>query len=168
MEAKVVPSSFRDPSGFVYWEDAVLYRQINRVYAEHYDRLLESGLYDCQPCVFGADGPHLWPLLPQTVHGLPCVIVRAVVDDDELEIFIRLRTDGFDRFRQQVGTVIGRYDYADNRVAHRWMLLFAGAKPIFSGEHWRLVALLVVSPFRANQRFVYSSASSVFPVLSLN
>ena len=39
------PASFRDPSGFLFRASGVLYRQVNRVYGEHYDRLLESGLY---------------------------------------------------------------------------------------------------------------------------
>ncbi len=40
-----LPSSFRDPSGFLFRKDGVLYRQINQVYREDYDRLMESGLY---------------------------------------------------------------------------------------------------------------------------
>ena len=40
-------ASFRDPSGFVYRDDAgVLLRQINPVYADHYRQLMDSGLYD--------------------------------------------------------------------------------------------------------------------------
>jgi SAM-dependent methyltransferase len=38
-------ASFRDPSGFVFTRDGVLYRQVNRGYAAHYDQLLASGLY---------------------------------------------------------------------------------------------------------------------------
>ncbi|HXV37685.1 MAG TPA: SAM-dependent methyltransferase [Myxococcota bacterium] len=38
-------ASFRDPSGFVFERDGVLYRQVNRSYAADYDRLLGSGLY---------------------------------------------------------------------------------------------------------------------------
>ncbi len=41
-----LPSSFRDPSGFLFREDGVLYRQVNRSYAKAYDHLMESGLYD--------------------------------------------------------------------------------------------------------------------------
>jgi hypothetical protein len=37
--------SFRDPAGFVYYKDGELNRQVNRVYREHYDQLLSSGLY---------------------------------------------------------------------------------------------------------------------------
>ncbi len=39
-------ASFRDPSGHLFWRKGVLYRQVNAVYREHYDHLMESGLYD--------------------------------------------------------------------------------------------------------------------------
>lgn len=39
-------SSFRDPSGFLFTRDGVLYRQVNSVYRENYTRLMESGLYE--------------------------------------------------------------------------------------------------------------------------
>jgi hypothetical protein len=39
-------SSFRDPSGFVYFSDGVCYRQINSVYKKSYDYFIESGLYE--------------------------------------------------------------------------------------------------------------------------
>ena len=39
------PSSFRDPSGFVFESAGKLYRQINASYAEDYDLLMQSGLY---------------------------------------------------------------------------------------------------------------------------
>ncbi len=39
------PGSFRDPSGFLFRREGVLYRQINAVYREHYDALVGSGLY---------------------------------------------------------------------------------------------------------------------------
>jgi hypothetical protein len=38
-------SSFRDPSGFLFTRSGSLYRQVNQVYREHYERLMESGLY---------------------------------------------------------------------------------------------------------------------------
>ena len=41
-----VPSSFRDPSGYIFTQDGVTYRQVNLIYKEHYDSLMESGLYD--------------------------------------------------------------------------------------------------------------------------
>ncbi len=44
--AFLIKSSFRDPSGFLYWKNGELYRQINTVYSEHYEHLMVSGLYD--------------------------------------------------------------------------------------------------------------------------
>ncbi|MCB2213799.1 SAM-dependent methyltransferase [bacterium] len=39
-------ASFRDPSGFLFYQDGTLYRQVNRVYQSHYDQMMQSGLYD--------------------------------------------------------------------------------------------------------------------------
>ena len=44
-DLQAVSSSFRDPSGFLFESNDVLYRQVNLSYQAHYDRLLESGLY---------------------------------------------------------------------------------------------------------------------------
>ena len=41
----LVPGSFRDPSGFVFVRDKVVYRQVNQSFAEQYDLLMQSGLY---------------------------------------------------------------------------------------------------------------------------
>jgi ribosomal protein L11 methylase PrmA len=41
-----IAGSFRDPSGFLFTHDGAIYRQVNAAYAEHYDRLMQSGLYD--------------------------------------------------------------------------------------------------------------------------
>jgi ribosomal protein L11 methylase PrmA len=40
-----VAGSFRDPSGYVYFRDGEIYRQVNGSYQKDYDRLVESGLY---------------------------------------------------------------------------------------------------------------------------
>jgi hypothetical protein len=40
------PSSYRDPSGYIFWHDGVLYRQVNLSYKEHFDQLLQSGCYE--------------------------------------------------------------------------------------------------------------------------
>ena len=40
------PSSFRDPSGFVFESDGEIYRQINKIYQIDYDFLMSSGIYD--------------------------------------------------------------------------------------------------------------------------
>lgn len=38
--------SFRDPAGRVYWVGDSVYREVNSLYFEQYDKLMESGLYD--------------------------------------------------------------------------------------------------------------------------
>ncbi len=40
-----VPGSFRDPSGFLFFKEGTLYRQINLEYKENYDYFINSGLY---------------------------------------------------------------------------------------------------------------------------
>ena len=40
------PGSYRDPSGFVYRRDGVLYRQVDRSFAPTWDAFLSSGLHD--------------------------------------------------------------------------------------------------------------------------
>ncbi|MHB1415467.1 MAG: SAM-dependent methyltransferase, partial [Chloroflexota bacterium] len=42
---RTLPSSFRDPSGFLFAEDGRLFRQVNPVYKDNYDSLIGSGLY---------------------------------------------------------------------------------------------------------------------------
>jgi len=47
MNAILEPSSFRDPSGFLFRdEDGLLLRQVNRVYSTEYELLKSSGLYE--------------------------------------------------------------------------------------------------------------------------
>jgi len=41
-----VSSSFRDPSGFLFYRDRLIYRQINIAYKKNYDYLMEFGLYE--------------------------------------------------------------------------------------------------------------------------
>lgn len=38
-------SSFRDPSGFLFYRDGLIHRQINIIYKENYYHLMNSGLY---------------------------------------------------------------------------------------------------------------------------
>ena len=45
-KSRQLSASFRDPSGFLFSRDGILYRQINRAYAEDYARLMDSGLYE--------------------------------------------------------------------------------------------------------------------------
>src|SRR4030042_2031594 len=42
----ISPSSFRDPSGFIFYRNGSIYRQINTAYKENYDHLMDSRLYD--------------------------------------------------------------------------------------------------------------------------
>ncbi|MDK1030041.1 MAG: SAM-dependent methyltransferase [Anaerolineae bacterium] len=42
----ILSASFRDPSGFLFSHNGVLYRQVNHSYSEHYNKLIDSGLYD--------------------------------------------------------------------------------------------------------------------------
>ncbi len=46
MDGQPLGSSFRDPSGFVYTRDGVLYRQVNRSFLDRFEAFLGSGLYD--------------------------------------------------------------------------------------------------------------------------
>ena len=41
-----MPSSFRDPSGFLFYGDGSIYRQVNISYQENYGHLMHSGLYE--------------------------------------------------------------------------------------------------------------------------
>jgi len=41
-----LPSSFRDPSGFLFTVNGTLFRSVSRRYQQHYDHLIQSGLYD--------------------------------------------------------------------------------------------------------------------------
>ena len=45
-EALRLGASFRDPSGFLFTRDGILYRQVNTLYQENYTRLMTSGLYE--------------------------------------------------------------------------------------------------------------------------
>lgn len=46
MTDQVLGSSFRDPSGFLFRQDGILYRQVNQTYATEMEKLSESGLYE--------------------------------------------------------------------------------------------------------------------------
>ncbi len=39
-------SSFRDPSGFLFYQNNILFRQINKSYKDNYELLMKSGLYE--------------------------------------------------------------------------------------------------------------------------
>ena len=70
MSDQDLPSSFRDPSGSLFLRDGVLHRRVNRVYQEHYDHLMGSGLYHA---LVGAGllVPHE-EVPPSAVDAAPC------------------------------------------------------------------------------------------------
>lgn len=46
MADEAIGASFRDPSGFVFEHQGILYRQVNSCYGPEYEQLMSSGLYD--------------------------------------------------------------------------------------------------------------------------
>ena len=42
---EIIAGSFRDPSGFLFYKNNILYRQVNTTYRENYNFFIESGLY---------------------------------------------------------------------------------------------------------------------------
>ncbi len=45
-ESKRIGGSFRDPSGFAFVADGIVYRQVNESYRTNFDQLMGSGLYE--------------------------------------------------------------------------------------------------------------------------
>ena len=41
-----LPSSYRDPSGFIFEKDGVLYRQVNKIFKNDFDLFINSGCYE--------------------------------------------------------------------------------------------------------------------------
>ena len=39
------PSSYRDPAGFIFYKNDILYRQVNHVFKKEFDHFIDSGLY---------------------------------------------------------------------------------------------------------------------------
>lgn len=46
MQNERLKSSFRDPNGFLFKRNEILYRQVNKKYQENYDLLISSGLFE--------------------------------------------------------------------------------------------------------------------------
>jgi hypothetical protein len=78
MTDSVVPGSFRDPSGFVFKRDGVLYRQVNESYREEFDYLMGSGLYDAL-CASGQLVPHTEEDVPASIPELAYKTLRPEV-----------------------------------------------------------------------------------------
>ncbi len=65
------PASFRDPSGFLFSKNNTLYRQVNKCYQEHYDALIESGLYETlvnQGLLISHEEVHAEPIEPEIAY----------------------------------------------------------------------------------------------------
>jgi len=47
MSATIIrhPSSYRDPSGFIFEKEGIIYRQVNICFKEHFDYFIQSGCY---------------------------------------------------------------------------------------------------------------------------
>ncbi|MFO7916890.1 MAG: SAM-dependent methyltransferase [Anaerolineae bacterium] len=70
-----VSASFRDPSGFLFYRDGAIYRQVNAVYEEDYTQLMDSGL--CEALV--DDGlliPHEEVDVPPPEPGQAFKVIR--------------------------------------------------------------------------------------------
>jgi ribosomal protein L11 methylase PrmA len=64
----VNPASWRDPSGFIFNRDGIVYRQVNDCYRDDYLHLLESGLYrrltEAGLLIKHEDAPSVEPVTP--------------------------------------------------------------------------------------------------------
>lgn len=73
MISRKISASFRDPSGFLFYWEGQLYRQVNKVYQENYDHLMRSGLYE-ELVNSGLLIPHseieLSPPIPETSYKI--------------------------------------------------------------------------------------------------
>lgn len=74
------PASYRDPSGFIFEKDGVLYRQVNNYFKEDFDLFIQSGLYDklvnqqlliphqtIHDCISGDENAYL-TILPEKIN----------------------------------------------------------------------------------------------------
>jgi hypothetical protein len=67
-------ASFRDPSGFLFVRDGVLYRQVQASYREHYDHFVSSGLFESlvrDGHLVSHEECHLAPAAPGRVQDPP-------------------------------------------------------------------------------------------------
>jgi len=45
-DSEYAPGSFRDPNGYLFYKNGSIYRQINNIYKDNYNHLMNSGLYE--------------------------------------------------------------------------------------------------------------------------
>ena len=78
------PSSYRDPSGYIFEKDGVLFRQVNKCFKEDFEFFIQSGLYDSlvnqelllphqtiEECITGDENGYL-TLLPERINFPLC------------------------------------------------------------------------------------------------
>jgi len=74
-----LPGSFRDPSGFLFQQDGVIYRQVNLAYKDDYDHLMDSGLYQTL-----VDDNLLIPHGEVGIEPLVCELVYKVIKPEPI------------------------------------------------------------------------------------
>lgn len=125
------PASYRDPAGFIFHADGQLRRQVNLVYAPHYDRLMQSGLYETLvknndliahtqlPADFAGSSDHYKTLLPRQ---LPFISYPAEWSPGQLKdaALLTLKI-----MRTSIGSGMILKDATPRNVQ------FDGSKPIF-------------------------------------
>jgi len=70
-----VPASFRDPSGFLFFIENEVYRQVNKIYKEDYDHFISSGLHETL-VQSGLLIPHLETDMDFPDQGSGCKILK--------------------------------------------------------------------------------------------
>jgi ribosomal protein L11 methylase PrmA len=75
MTWRAVEGSFRDPSGFVYTRDGILYRQVNAGFRRHFESFIASGLYD-ELAREGLIVPHEQVGLEHAASAEACAVLR--------------------------------------------------------------------------------------------
>ena len=72
--------------------------------------------------MLGANGSYLRPVRRQSLNDLQRIIRRTVIDDNDLQVLVRLSADGFDGLTQHRPTVVHWYYDTDVRVRHEMRL----------------------------------------------
>jgi len=125
------PASFRDPSGFLFWRDGVLYRQVNESYAEDYERLMSSGLYQAltgEGLLIAHSEVEEEPYRPGTAH--------AVLRPDQLQFISYPYEWSFDALRDAALCTLEvaerALEYGMNlKDASAYNIQFVRGRPVF-------------------------------------
>ena len=126
-----LPSSFRDPSGFVFSHQGEVYRQVNINYRDHYCRLMESGLYDslvAESLLLPHEQSSVAPPLPDCAHTVIKPTQIPFISYPYEWCFSQLKT-----------AALATLDIQDKALAHGMVLKdasayniqFLGGRPVF-------------------------------------